>query len=393
VSVPRGWALAGTVGCVVAGILPALMTGGLAVRISEELGFGEARLGLAVAAFFLAAALTSAVLGRASELVGPGRALRWAGWASAASLLGVAAAARSFGSLVAFLVLGGVANAAAQPAANLVIVHAMPPGRQGLLFGLKQAAVPMATLLGGLAVPAVALTVGWRWAYAGSAVLALAASLLVPSTAPLRARGSEAAVPEAGVRLLALLTGGLACAAMATGCLAVFAVASGVEAGLSEGTAGYLASIGSAGAVAVFVLAGRRADRRPGRELLACTAMLAFGAAAMTALAGGASGLYFLAVPAAFTIGWGWPGLFNLAVVRSSPSAPGAATGITQTGAYAGSILGPSTFGYLAEHLSYRTAWLSASATSAVAAAVVYACHRALRPRTGLRRPRGIEER
>lgn len=377
-AVLRSWALVGTVGCVVAGILPAFMTGGLAVQISDELEFGEAALGLAVAAYFAAAASTSVVLGRAGEHVGPGRALRWSGWASAASLLGVAVAARSFATLVVFLVLGGVANAAAQPAANLVIAHAMPPGKQGFLFGLKQASVPMSTLLGGLAVPVVALTVGWRWAYVGSAVLTIGASMLVPNTRPLRVRGTAGAVPDAGVPVLVLLTCGLACAAVATGCLAAFSVPSGVESGLSEATAGYLLSLGSAGAVAMYVLAGRRADGRPGRELLVCTGMLAVGAACMVVLAGGVAGLYFLAVPVAFTVGWGWPGLFNLAVVRSSPSAPGAATGITQTGAYAGCVFGPPGFGFLAEHLSYRTAWLSAACASAAAALVVYAGHRAL---------------
>ena len=32
---------------------------------------------------------------------------------------------------------------------------------------MKQAAVPVAGIVAGLAVPAVGLTVGWRWAYAG----------------------------------------------------------------------------------------------------------------------------------------------------------------------------------------------------------------------------------
>src|SRR5205823_1137887 len=59
---------------------------------------------------------------------------------------------------------------------NLTLARSVPAHRLGLSFGVKQAAIPLATLLAGAAVPAVALTVGWRWAYviaAGLAVLAL----------------------------------------------------------------------------------------------------------------------------------------------------------------------------------------------------------------------------
>lgn len=35
---------------------------------------------------------------------------------------------------------------------------------RGLVFGLKQAAIPLATMLGGVSAPAIAVTLGWRWA-------------------------------------------------------------------------------------------------------------------------------------------------------------------------------------------------------------------------------------
>lgn len=380
-AVLRNWGLVGTVGCVVAGILPSFMTGGLSVQIGEELHFGNAALGLAVAAYFATAAVTSAWLGTLTERVGPGRALRIAGLASAACLLGIAVAARSFAVLVMLLMVGGVANAAAQPAANMVIAHTAAKSRQGFLLGLKQASVPMSTLAAGLAVPVVALTVGWRWAYAATGVLAIGAALLVPQTRRLPADAAKKpakVLPDARLRALVLLTVGLACAAAATGSLGAFAVKGGVDAGLGEGTAGYLLALGSAGAVVVYLLAGARADRRPGRELHVTAAMLAVCAGALVALAIGKPVAFLLAVPVAFTIGWGWPGLFNLAVVRSSPSAPGAATGITQTGAYGGVVIGPPVFGALAEHWSFSAAFLAAAGCAAVAVVVVLAGHRAL---------------
>ena len=51
----------------------------------------------------------------------------------------------------------------------------VPAGRQGLSFGVKQAAIPVSTLLAGAAVPTVALTLGWRWAFVLGGLRAMAA--------------------------------------------------------------------------------------------------------------------------------------------------------------------------------------------------------------------------
>src|SRR5699024_7559203 len=56
----------------------------------------------------------------------------------------------------------------------------IPATRHGLVFAVKQSALPVATLLGGLGVPLVALTVGWRWVYAIAAGVAVVAAALIP---------------------------------------------------------------------------------------------------------------------------------------------------------------------------------------------------------------------
>ena len=68
-----------------------------------------------------------------------------------------------------------------QLASNLTLARYVPAHRLGLSFGIKQSAIPLATLLAGAAVPAVALTVGWRWAYVIGAALALARALVAPA--------------------------------------------------------------------------------------------------------------------------------------------------------------------------------------------------------------------
>ena len=76
--------------------------------------------------------------------------------------------------------LGGLGNAISHPATHLLLAREVSQNRQGLAFGIKQAAIPAATLIAGLAVPLVATTVGWRWAFAGGAALVLCVALLVP---------------------------------------------------------------------------------------------------------------------------------------------------------------------------------------------------------------------
>jgi MFS family permease len=70
-------------------------------------------------------------------------------------------------------------------------------------------------------------------------------------------------------------------------------------------------------------------------------------------------------------VAWAWPGLFNLAIVRNNPVAPGAATGITQTGTYVGAVAGPVLFGVAADQLGFGWAWLGSAAVTLVAAATI----------------------
>jgi len=82
---------------------------------------------------------------------------------------------------------------------------------------------------------------------------------------------------------------------------------------------------------------------------------------------------YLLAPIPAFAFGWSWPGLFNLSVVRNNPSAPAAATGISQIGVFVGAALGPAVGGVIIDNGSYRLLWLfGASTLSAGSVLAVY---------------------
>ena len=369
--------LAAVVAVVTTGVLPVFLTGAMGVQVRRDLGFGEAGLGLVVAAFFVGGTVASAALGRASERLGPTRSMRASATLSALVLVAIAGLARSYVALLALLFVGGVANALTQPAANLFIARTVDRSRLGVAFAVKQAAVPAATVLGGLAVPAIALTVGWRWAFVLGAALSVAGALSVPMVGRGPASdGGAPRVPRSALRLLLVLSAGIGLGAAAAGTLGAFLVSAAVEAGIDEGPAGLLVAVGSAIGIAVRLIAGYRADRRGGGHLRVVAVMLLLGAIAYLLYATGSALVILLATPLAFGAGWGWPGLFNLAVVRQNPDAPGAASGITQTGTYFGAFAGPLLFGWTAERTSYAAAWLVAAGACLGAAAFVVAGRR-----------------
>lgn len=351
-----------------AGVLPAFLIGGLSVQVREELEFSEGSLGLAVATFFAFAAFASVVMGRVVERIGSHNGMRLAATMSAVSLLGVATLARSWTGLVFCLMLGGLANATAHPSTNLSLAREVPPERQGLSFGVKQASIPTATLLAGLAVPLLAVTVGWRWAFAGAAVLALCIAVLVPKEEIGGVRGvKKSRVGDARPTALIVLALGIGLGSTAATPLGAFVVGSSVNSGLEVETAGLLLAAGSAFSIVVRVFFGNLADRMSSGRLRLVAGMLALGVAGFAMLASGREYLLVVGVLLAFGAGWGWPGLFNFAVVKSNPGAPAAATGITQTGASAGAALGPLIFGLVVEARSYSAAWMLCGAIALMA--------------------------
>ncbi|MQA15081.1 MAG: MFS transporter, partial [Pseudonocardiaceae bacterium] len=196
--------LLAVVSVVTVGVLPVFLVGGLAVQLRSELGLSVSMIGLAGSAFFAVSALFARPLASVTERVGPMVALRVAAIGSAACLVGLAVAP-SVAWLIAAMCLAGAPNALSQPAANEMLMARVPAGRRAFAFAVKQSAVPASTLLAGLAVPAIALTIGWRWAFVFAAALGLVAALSVPRL-PWRRPAPQArqASVSAGALLVAL---------------------------------------------------------------------------------------------------------------------------------------------------------------------------------------------
>lgn len=361
---------AGAVAITTATVIPVFLLGALSVQIGAELGFDPAALGLVVSAYFGVSALVSLPVGKLVERIGSRLTSRIGLVGAAVVMLLTALFARDYAAVVVLVLLGAPTNVMGQLSTNLTLARAMPPGRLGLSFGVKQACVPLATLLAGLAVPAVGLTVGWRWAYVIGAGLALAALLVAPHGSGRREGATDTSAERATGALAVIgVAAGLG-AASSTG-LSIFLVASAVDSGVSPGLAGLVLTMGSVVAVVMRMLHGWLADRRRGGHVAVVAGSLILGAAGVVLLAVPGSVALVVGTVLGFGLGWSWPGLLQFAVVRLNPTAPAAATAIVQVGVYAGGCLGPVGFGLLATGLSFATAWVVAGVAMLVAGAGV----------------------
>jgi MFS family permease len=338
--------------------LPNMLVGGLAILIQQELGFGAAELGAAIAATFLSGAVMAVPAGRIAERFGP-RRTTWAGLACGlTALLGIALLASAWITLVVFLVLAGAGITLVQLGVNVLVARAVPPNRQGLAYGTKQAAVPLASFLAGFAVPVVGLTVGWRVAFIMAAILVPIAAWRMPDTPATPRASGPAGDGRVPANALILLTAGVALASAGGNSAPAFTVLSAVDRGLSPSHAGLLLALGSLAGIVVRVVAGWLGDRLGRNALLIVVALVATGAIGFVGLAlSDQPFLIALFTVLAFGGGWGWGGLVLLAVTRTSPTAPGRAMGVLQVGPMAGAVLGPLMFGWLAASASFSTAW------------------------------------
>jgi MFS family permease len=361
------------------GVLPIFLTGALAVQLRADIGLSLDSLGLVFGSYFGAAALLSIPFRNASERFGLRASLRIGMVVYAVALLGMAALASSTIEMCAFAALAGIGTAVTRTASSVLVTWHSEPDRQGVAFGLKHSSIPVASLLAGLSVPALALTIGWRWAYAVAAVLALVVAAMVPRSAGRLAAGEKVGSPALSRWQLTVVAMSFALGAAAAGSLGAYSVSTAVSAGLSEAAAGVLVALGSVVGLASRVGMGHWSDRRSGDQLDLVAGLLGVGIVGFLLMAVPHHIVVTIAVPIAFATGWAWLGSYNLAVTRLNPDAPGAAMGVVQTGAYVGSIAGPVILGMLAENYSHSAAWVGAAIVSFLATVVIVILRRSLK--------------
>ena len=293
-------------------------------------------------------------------------------------------------------ILAGMGYGLATPAASHVLARATPMERRGLVFSIKQSAVPLGGLVAGALFPLVAERFGWEAAIALSSLMVLSAALFIQ---PLRARLDDDRnpahrgwidAPGQSIRLV-LATPGLrplVMVAFSFGAMQLslfaFLVTYLVErVGLDLVTAGVLFAVMQGAGVVARVGWGWVSDHWvPARPLLA---MLGIGTIASTLAAAAFSDAWPLAGLAGVCVvlgltAIGWNGIYLAEVARVVPiEKVGAATGGVIVFTFIGVVLGPSSFAAIVAMTgSYAAALIAIDAlVLATVAALV------IRPRSG----------
>ena len=366
--------IAGAASVVVA--LPLFLVGGQAVQIGADLRLGVGGLGLVVAFYAGCTAVFAAMLGRAVQRLGVRHGLMLALAVSGTGML-AAAAAHSTTELALAMGLAGLANGVMHPSANGLLAASAVKTPLGMSLGIKQAAPPAASLVAGLAVPLVALTVGWRWSFVGGALLALLVVFVTAQAVPRSEAPPNRGHPPRTLvsrRPLVVLAVAAGCGSWAGSSISVFLVDFGVTTvHLAEGAAGMVLAAASLGTVLGTLMAGWSADRPRSLDVRVVTAVsMAIGSLGYLLIASAEQYAYVTGAVIAAALGWAWPPLLHFAVLRAHPGTAARATGVLMTGVAAGSALGPLVLGQVAEHIGYRPIWLLMAAASFAGGALLW---------------------
>jgi predicted MFS family arabinose efflux permease len=344
------------------------LVGVLAPDLRADLGLSRAGVGAITTCYYLVAAFASAPLGRRITAIGSRIGLFLLFALGAVGLL-LAAALPAVVTMVVAGILAGIATGIANPVTNMVIV-ARDSGR-GVLIGMKQSGVQLASVVVGLLAPPLSVAFGWRGALAWLAGASLVAGLIIPALTP-KGRATSPDVGErtrlpTAVRWLggyALFMG----AGMST--FHTYLVLYGHDqVDLDMTTAGLLVvTFGGIGALVRFV-SSVLAER--GRRLELWMLFGAFIAVAGVVVFAATHSLTLIVVGVVLVgaSGAAWNGVVMLAVLRlSGPGQTGHATGAVLTGFFLGLSLAPPAFGALVDATgSYGWGWTLTGTCFAVA--------------------------
>lgn len=332
--------------------------------VVPALELSRTQLGSLTTVAFAVAGLASPIAGRQVDRHG-GRRMLFASFIAG----GLSAAVMSTSVSLAWLWLGaflsGIALSLGNPVTNQLIADHVPPGRRGLQVGVKQSGVPMAQALVGLALPPLAVLVGWRGSLLLGVLVALLGLALTLTVVPF---GKAVGVTTRGEKrersspMVWRLTAYSFVIGIGVQPVMVYSPLYAFErVGFSASLAGMaIGAIGAAGIVA-RVMWGHHAERSddPLRSLTAISIVATISVGFV--LASEYVGAWAL-LPG--LIGFGTSALASnsvvmMAVVRSAGvGGTGRSTGVVSRGVFLGFMLGPVLFGSLTDLTeSYTAGW------------------------------------
>jgi MFS family permease len=353
--------------------------------LTHALGLSRTELGLLTSAIWGGMLIGMLPFGLLVDRYGE-RSMLLVGGALLAGFLLIASRAAGFEALFLALVPAAIGAAAASPGGTRALAAWFEPRMRGTAIGIRQTGVTLAGVLAAVALPPIAIALGWRAAFVTVAATALVGMVAFVLLYREPAAVSRAARPPLDVRVLMRSRTWLAATAYgwvfmgALGSVVAYlAVSLNQDAGLSPVRAGLLLAVlqvgGIAGRLGFGVLSDRVGSR--GRVMALSAALAVLACLAMAALGHGAAGPPALA-GLAFLLGlscMGWNALYitltaEVVPIQHAATAVGAGTTITFIGMFAV----PPVFGLIADHAgTYSWSWAALAGWAAMGTVVALA--------------------
>jgi MFS transporter, ACS family, hexuronate transporter len=369
----------------------------LAPLFQPELGLTKSEVGIFASVTFAGSWVVLILSGSLSDRVGV-RKMLFAGQMLMAAPMLMMAVAGSFLHGVVIMFLAGLGRGTILPASTKAIMDWFPPSTRATAMGLKQTGMPVAGLITALALPAIGLTLGWRYAVALVGLLIIAGGIATgllyrdvvrPAQTSGRGTGLRAElgglVRNANVWIIGLVsilfvTTQLSFITYLPLYLKEVVLLPFVpdEAARIVAAGGYL-GVAHAGGIFGRVFWGVVSDRLfGGRRMLVLALVAAICAVALFALAQAGAGypLWVLTI-LAFALGAsaiGWNGIHQTAMVEVAGRARAATgVGLMMSLSQVGLVGGPPLFGLIVDVSGlYQTGWLTLTGLAAVAAVVCF---------------------
>ncbi|MGH2775837.1 MAG: MFS transporter [Actinomycetota bacterium] len=367
---------------------PGFAFGALGPFLVDDFELSRSRLGLLTTLFFAVGGILSLVAGPLVDRWGGRKVMLGAFGIICLALLAMAGAP-SYPSLLVAAAFGGISIATVNPTTNKLVAVHVPPGQRGVIMGVKQSGVQIGAFVAGAILAPLAAWLGWELA------LVLAASVPL-----LGALGTLMFVPPDRIDPASDDSRDERQASMTSAVWWLTAYAFLMGSGVSAVTA-YLPlyaverldfSVQAAGAAAAVIglvgIAGRIgwgliSERRSG--FVTPLMVMAIGAVASVLLlmaAEESSALIWVGglLLGATAVTWNSVGMLAV-IATTGPAAAGRASGYVLFGFYGGFVGSPLLFGTLVDNSGrYEVAWMIVAAIFVLAAVVIGAWQRSIRP-------------
>ncbi len=360
----------------------------LSPSLVEGLGLTRFQVAFIVPSIYLAGLLFSLPGGRLADRLGV-RPAFLGGLALGAAGLLAAALAPGFLAFLACLFVAGAGWSVVNPTLGKAIMDVFPVRERGIAMGVKQMGLTLGGLVSALALPAIAATLGWRYAVgACSVVVALPVALgwrpLGAFRPGAREPGPTVAAGTVGSTwwwarrpaLVVFFATGFVLGMVQAAVLSYLPLFTIQALGFDKIGAGLLVAASQAGGAVSRLALGAASDRWfTGRRSMWLALTGAVGAVIFTVYALWAAASPLTAAVLAFATGvgaYGWVGIFFvISAEAGGPRQAGLLSGVAFAAIVLGLLVGPPVFGLLLEASnSYAVAWAVFAALSALVAIV-----------------------